>query len=90
VGQNLSFMDPMSQYGLNPATPPAGAAAPNNTALPAVPAGAGISGTLSSLANPNNPMFWLGVFLAATLGAIGFATEARVGPVKGEIKVGKE
>jgi hypothetical protein len=47
------------------------------------------SGSLKTLINPRNPLFFFGVVLAVTLGAVGVAGSARVGPVKASGSVGK-
>jgi hypothetical protein len=42
-----------------------------------------------TLINPRNPLFVFGVVLAVTVGAVGVAGAARVGPVKASGSVGK-
>jgi hypothetical protein len=73
-----------SQYGATPqipnlvATPLEGAMADDLS-----------SGSLKTLINPKNPLFVFGVILAVTLGAVGVAGSARVGPVRASGSVGK-
>jgi len=47
------------------------------------------SGSWHTLVNPRNPLFVFGVVLAVTLGAVGVAGSARVGPVKVAGSAGK-
>jgi len=46
-------------------------------------------GSWKTLINPHNPLFIFGVVLAVTVGAVGVAGSARVGPVKASGSVGK-
>jgi hypothetical protein len=39
--------------------------------------------------HPDNPMFWVGVLLAATFGLVGASTSIRVGPFKASAGAGK-
>lgn len=39
--------------------------------------------------HPDNPLFWAGVFLAATFGLIATSTSVRVGPFKASASAGK-
>jgi len=43
----------------------------------------------SKLLSPENPLFWFGVLGAVTFGFMAFSTEAKVGPIKGALSVGK-
>jgi hypothetical protein len=39
--------------------------------------------------DPENPIFWFGVFLAATLGAVGVAGAVRLGPARARVSIGE-
>jgi hypothetical protein len=39
--------------------------------------------------DPENPVFWFGVFLAFTLGAVGVAGAVRLGPARARVSVGE-
>ena len=70
-------------YGASPMIPSGTPAAP-------LPAGADDLGTgWRTLINPHNPLTILGVLLAITIGAVGVAGSARVGPVKVSGSAGK-
>jgi hypothetical protein len=73
-----------SQYGATPQIP-------SQVATPLEGAMADDMGGNSwqTLINPKNPLFFFGVVLAVTLGAVGVAGSARVGPVKASGSVGK-
>jgi hypothetical protein len=42
------------------------------------------------ISSVDNPLVWFGIILGVTAGAIGFATSARVGPVRAAVGVGKK
>jgi hypothetical protein len=73
-----------SLYGSTPQAPSYGIAAP--TQGMATP-GDGLSGW-PSLVHPNNPLFWVGVFLIAGVGLGALAGSARLGPAKVSASVG--
>lgn len=67
---------------------------------PMLPPGADVSGLAHGstvdftpgyrgLANPRNPLMWLGVLLLATVGAAGLAGSVRLGPAKLSGAIGK-
>lgn len=63
--------------------PPVAAAAPVES-----PATDDIRGGVRALVDPNNGLFWLGVFLAVTVGAAGAAGSVRLGKAKLSAAVG--
>lgn len=65
-------------YGTQPQVPSAGIAAVTQ------PMGISVDdkGLVGSMIDPDNPLFWLGLFLAATVGAAGLSGSARIGKAK--------
>jgi hypothetical protein len=43
----------------------------------------------TGILNPQNPLFWFGMILAATLGFVAISGNIRVGPVKAGAQIGK-
>ncbi len=39
--------------------------------------------------SPDNPLFWFGVLLAATLGFVGIAGSVRLGPARARVSIGE-
>jgi hypothetical protein len=66
-----------SLYGATPQAPSYGVAAPTQT-MATDDMASGVRG----LVDPNNPLFWFGVVLAVTLGAVGVAGSVRLGKAK--------
>jgi hypothetical protein len=51
--------------------------------------GPGIMNSIPKPWHPDNPMFWFGVLLLVTFGAVGASTSFRAGPFSGSIGAGK-
>lgn len=77
-------------YGFPSASwpPGAGQITQDTSAAPGIAARAGAGGAAISLASPDSPMFWVGLLLAVTLGAVGFNAHARVLSVRTGVDVG--
>lgn len=77
----------MEKFGVTTAQPAAVTAQPAATSL-ATPSSAGARSV--KLLSPSNPLLVFGVLLAVTGGFAAFGTSARVGPIAGELNVGKQ
>jgi hypothetical protein len=77
--------DAQSMYGV---TPQVSTQVLQPTTLPGTDGGDFGSGW-RALVNPDNPLFWAGVLILATVGAAGVAGSARLGPARIAAGVGK-
>lgn len=80
-------------YGVQPQIPGASAGGGGQGGAARPTAGISLSfddkGGAAALIDPHNPLVWFGVFLAATLGAIGVSGSARVGAARVAADLGK-
>lgn len=77
--------DAQSMYGVTPQVPTQVMQA---TTLPGT-SGDDFGSGWRAMVNPNNPLFWAGVLILATVGAAGVAGSAKLGPVRISGGVGK-
>lgn len=77
-------MEGLEKFGMRPVSP---MAAP--TELQAIATPSKLGADQAKLTSPENPLFWFAVIGAVTFGFMAFSTEARVGPVKAGLAVGK-
>jgi hypothetical protein len=80
----VTTVDPFSPaaYGLTGAAPPSSSLA----TAPSIAQSAVQS--LAPVWHPDNPVFWVGIIAAASMGLIGFTVSGRAGPVRGSAGVG--
>lgn len=78
-------MTPFGQLGMTPRSGPTPA---NNVPGIARVAGPGLHDA-SPLWHPDNPMFWIGVAVLATVGLIGSTVRVKAGPIRAGASIGK-
>lgn len=78
-------MEGLEKFGLSPRV--ATTSAPTELHSIATPSKAGAD--QGRLLSPENPLFWFGVLGAVTFGFMAFSTEAKAGPIKAALSVGK-
>lgn len=80
-----SSLSSTSMYGCAPMTATLGPAAVTQHMATT---GDGLSG-LSALVHPDNPLVWVGILLAATVGLGSLAGRVRLGPASAALNLGK-
>lgn len=63
-------------------------ASQNVTALPGVAGPSAAPAAVHPL-HPSGPLFWAGLFVAASVGLMAYSTTVRVGPVSAGVTIGK-
>lgn len=83
-------MEPTTLSPFTPAAYGLTSAAPPSSALSTSPSIAQSSvQALPQIWHPDNPVFWVGVIAAASVGLIGFTVTGRAGPARASAGVGK-
>lgn len=79
----MTFPDTYHLTGLTPIAAPT-----NDAARPSMAKHVPNVGHHPGWLDPENPLLWFGVLLAATLGLVGVAGAVRVGPARARVAVG--